>query len=627
MKFNDLKLVQKLQFNSLIYIIPIFIYGSYIVINDVSEYIKHGRTRAALTYISHLIPSMFESNESENNKLESLNRELGKKIPLLSINQKIFSQPQQERLNYYQASISHTINFSGIYSFSTEAIHDAANFMSTTLPNLQFQVRRLQQIGNVTDDFVRKAEIEDTRFRITEFINSDMNFLTLGSQSDSLGQDRKIDLAKGQLINNLTTIMELVRKDSELSQINLAYADYVKSYAAMAIETNNLIGTLIASEMNSDLIVIWLHILVFIASMFAAVTVSIKINRSIAKPMKEVTTTLNGLAENRFPALSHNESRLDEIGNLYQATHKLYKLLEERRTLIDAQSLMNEKENRVLRIAELNSDFRKNSQTVIAVLSSAAEQLRSTAGDMSKQASETTSKVVTAVAASDEISTTIGTVAIASAGLVNSINRVSSKVADSRQITLTAVEEATESRKQINELTMAAEKIGTIIGLINSIAAQTNLLALNATIEAARAGDAGRGFAVVASEVKSLASQTARATEEISSQIVAIQEATRNAVETIDNIAKTIRTIEKVSNEIGEAVESERLSTNEISESVEKASNHTTSVSINIQSVSQAIGQTSSAAMEVLYAADSLSERTVEISRQIDIYLDQVSSA
>ncbi|MCX8500544.1 MAG: HAMP domain-containing methyl-accepting chemotaxis protein, partial [Alphaproteobacteria bacterium] len=347
---------------------------------------------------------------------------------------------------------------------------------------------------------------------------------------------------------------------------------------------------------------------------------------SVRTPLERVTTIMDQLSEGNVQVKIPEINRNDEIGHLFNATKRFHSALIEKQILIDASLVQSDREIRAQKITDLSAQFRHDTHAVLSGLSTAAEQLRQTASDMTEISTDAASQVVAVAGAAEEVSINISIVANASKSLVGSLRKVSERVEISRDITKAAVEETNNSITQIQELNIAAEKIGTIIGLINSIASQTNLLALNATIEAARAGEAGRGFAVVAGEVKSLASQTAKATEEISTQIASMQDATKNMVTTIERITDTINRMNRVSSDIWEAVHLERLSTEEIAHSVDQASLSTNDVSKNITSVTRSVDQTNETAMQVLTAADSLNDRADILNKRIEGYLVEVAS-
>ena len=190
-----------------------------------------------------------------------------------------------------------------------------------------------------------------------------------------------------------------------------------------------------------------------------------------------------------------------------------------------------------------------------------------------------------------------------------------------------AVEQAERTNRHVQGLAEAAQKIGDVVKLISDIAAQTNLLALNATIEAARAGDAGKGFAVVASEVKNLATQTAKATEDISQQIASIQGATGEAVTAIQGIGKAIVDINQVASSIAAAVEEQNASTREIARNVQEASAGTQEVSSNISGVTQAASETGASARQMLDAAKGLSHQTETLRGEVARFLTQIRAA
>ena len=209
----------------------------------------------------------------------------------------------------------------------------------------------------------------------------------------------------------------------------------------------------------------------------------------------------------------------------------------------------------------------------------------------------------------------------------SSISEISRQVGQSTTITKQAVAAAQHTDQQVQSLASAAQKIGDVVKLINDIAGQTNLLALNATIEAARAGEAGKGFAVVASEVKSLATQTAKATDEIASQINAIQEATKDSVESIKHIGKVIGEINEISTTIAAAVEEQGAATQEIARNVQQAAKGTEEVSANISGVTQASQETGNAANLVLNASSELAQQSETLRTEVDKFLGQIRAA
>jgi methyl-accepting chemotaxis protein len=229
--------------------------------------------------------------------------------------------------------------------------------------------------------------------------------------------------------------------------------------------------------------------------------------------------------------------------------------------------------------------------------------------------------------ASEQTSVNVQTVATATEELSSSVQEIGRHVARSTQVAGKAVEEAKHTDATVQRLAAGAQKIGEVVTIIHDIAGKTNLLALNATIEAARAGDAGKGFAVVASEVKALANQTGKATEEISSQIVQIQEATWQTVTAIQNIAGTIAEINEIDASIASAVEQQSAATQEISRNVHEAARGTQEVSSNIAGVKQAATDTGAAADQVLGAAQLVSRQAEELSGEVGHFIADVKAA
>ena len=229
--------------------------------------------------------------------------------------------------------------------------------------------------------------------------------------------------------------------------------------------------------------------------------------------------------------------------------------------------------------------------------------------------------------ASHEVSESIQSTAAATEEITSSVNEISRQVQESSRVARVAVEQAGKTDASINELSSAAARIGDVVKLITAIAEQTNLLALNATIEAARAGDAGRGFAVVASEVKALASQTAKATDEITAQIAGMQTATGASVETIREISGTINLISEISAAIAAAVEEQGAATQEIARNVQQAAELSARVATNITDVDRGNSETGAASTQMLAAAQSLSKESNHLQTEVRNFLATIRAA
>lgn len=276
---------------------------------------------------------------------------------------------------------------------------------------------------------------------------------------------------------------------------------------------------------------------------------------------------------------------------------------------------------------DLAESFETSVGGVINAVSSAASQLQSSSETMSSTAGETSAQSNSAAAATEEASANVQTVAAAAEELSSSIDEISRQVSKSSSVAQSAVDRARQTNDKVQGLSVAAIKIGEVVDLINDIASQTNLLALNATIEAARAGEAGKGFAVVATEVKSLADQTAKATDEIGGQINEIQSATNEAVDAIGGISEVIAEISEISSSIASAVEEQGASTREISSNVQQAAQGTQEVTSNMAGVTKAADQTGSAATQVNAAADELSLQATNLRASVDDFLNSVRAA
>jgi methyl-accepting chemotaxis protein len=301
----------------------------------------------------------------------------------------------------------------------------------------------------------------------------------------------------------------------------------------------------------------------------------------------------------------------------------------EARTLRDAQEaakLRTEEEKKTL-LRQMADRFEADVKSVVGAVARATEDMQRAAVKITESVNGTSEQATAAAAASEEASASVNTVAAATEQLTSSVAEIGRQVTHSSDVADAAVTKAGQTTEMVGSLAAASEKIGDVLRLIGAIASQTNLLALNATIEAARAGEAGRGFAVVASEVKNLASQTAKATDEIRSQIASMQAVTETAVGAIRNIGNTIGEINEVTTAIASAVEQQGAATREIARNIQHAAGGTSEVSSNIVGVSTASAEAGSAANEVLGASSALSREAEILRSEIDMFLSNIRAA
>jgi methyl-accepting chemotaxis protein len=351
--------------------------------------------------------------------------------------------------------------------------------------------------------------------------------------------------------------------------------------------------------------------------------------RSITKPIVAMTGAMGVLAAGDKTVEIPAQGRGDEIGKMAAAVQVFKENMIEADRLRAEQEAMKQRTEAERRqsMLDLADRFENSVGGVVKAVTSAATELQATAQSMSATAEQTTRQSAAVAAASEETTQNVQTVASATEELSASIGEISNQVSESTRIVGEAVTQAQGTNDKVQGLAEAAQKIGDVVRLINDIAGQTNLLALNATIEAARAGEAGKGFAVVASEVKTLATQTAKATEEIAGQVRSIQEATQSSAVAIGDITRTIGRVSEISTTIASAVEEQGAATQEISRNVQQAAQGTQEVAANIGGVTQAAQQTGHAAGEVLDAAQELGKNGETLRAQVEEFLRTVRAA
>ena len=352
------------------------------------------------------------------------------------------------------------------------------------------------------------------------------------------------------------------------------------------------------------------------------------IGRSITSPLSEMTGAMLKLANGNKGIDIPSVGKTDEIGQMADAVQVFKDNMIKADRLAEEQAQEQQlREQRAEHIESMTHDFDTNVSGMLNMVSSASTELQSTAQTMSSTAEQTSQQATNVAGAAEQASANVQTVASAAEELSSSISEISRQVSQSTQVAGAAVAEVEGANEKVQGLAEAANKIGEVVALITDIADQTNLLALNATIEAARAGEAGKGFAVVASEVKNLANQTAKATEEISSQIGGIQGATQDAVQAIGSIGGIINQINEITSAIAAAVEEQGAATQEIARNVEQASSGTSEVSSSIGLVTQAASETGASSSEVLDASAELSQQAETLRSQVDSFINDIKNA
>ncbi len=443
--------------------------------------------------------------------------------------------------------------------------------------------------------------------------------------------------------------METTTYDGRVVESAFLPLDFLGSrFAVIAEITRDELFAPVAGMRNQMLLIgIAVLIVIGLAGLYVA--------RSIVNPLSAITETMKKMAAGELKLTVPFRERQDEIGEMASALEifrnnslEAERLAEENRKAeleraeAEKRRLQEEAERRAEEqkreaaareearrqlLEEMAQSFEASVTAPLTQLESSARKMGDVAENLVETARQTAAESGIVAAATEETTHNVQAVAAASEELSQSIAEISRQMEHTTTVSSQAVEDATRSTEAVGRLSETAERIGEVVAMINDIASQTNLLALNATIEAARAGEAGKGFAVVASEVKNLATQTARATEDISKQIADMQDATRSAVDAIHAINDVIATISNTATSVSSAVQQQSSATGEISHNAQGAHAATAEISEKISTVSDYAEQTGASAEETKQATDTLNQIVNSLKEDINAFLDKLRAA
>ncbi len=472
-------------------------------------------------------------------------------------------------------------------------------------------------------------------------VASDLGDIATRVKKDAgVTQDPAQQKLLGDLAKEIKTYKEAVEfagsvMDVDFKSVGPMMSQFDDGYAKMSDLSDQLIKANVASATASaadakKAQAAGISMLTLFAVIMACISggIAFLFSRATVTGINRIAKTTEELANGNLTVDISTLARRDELKSVVDSLNVFKSNAEEKQRLSQLDAAANRtREERARQMSELAERFRHEAQDMLDALSSAASDLDANGRTLLTIAQENERRSQSAVSSIRNSADNVQNVASATTELSASIGVIGDQAVRSVEIAAEAVSEADRTNASMAELSRAADQIGEVVDLINAIAQQTNLLALNATIESARAGEAGKGFAVVASEVKSLAQQTAKATDEIRDRIKDIQAAAQNGVNAIRGIGETIKHMNEIASSIADSVHQQGDATNEIARNVNEASDGTSMASSSVAQLSASAADTEKASTEMLGAANQLTQRTEAMSGNIRRFLSELTAA